>query len=438
MNAKAIVVEGLGKQYRLGAAQKTHDTFQAALIDSLKAPFRRARSVLREQSAFLSDEKFWALQDIAFEVSPGEVVGLIGRNGAGKSTLLKVLSRITKPTAGRAVIYGRVGSLLEVGTGFHPELTGRENTYLNGTILGMKKHEIDRKFDEIVAFAEVEKFINTQVKHYSSGMYLRLAFSVAAHLEPEILLVDEVLAVGDAEFQKKCLGKMGEVAQAGRTILFVSHNMAAVQQLCSRALWIDGGQLQMDDETQAVIEAYLTASRAETTGKPGQADLRERSDRNGSGEARITAVRLMDAQGNISNIATRNQTLTIEFDVEGKIDGGFFFGAFIKSYDGVRIINLLSYDTPNMIMDGLQGSLTVRVSIPRLPLTVGSYWIDVRVMSAYRKPIDHVKDSLTFEVIDDPETSRPADTKNHRGFVIIENNWQIVSERESYHQLRSE
>src|SRR5687767_1190063 len=219
-------------------------------MNGLTAPFQRRR--LRNNRGN-GNETIWALQDVSFEVAPGEVVGIIGRNGAGKSTLLKILSRVSEPTSGRIELYGRVGSLLEVGTGFHPELTGRENIYLNASILGMSHQEVEARFDEIVSFAEVEKFIDTPVKRYSSGMYLRLAFAVAAHLEPEILIIDEVLAVGDASFQKKCLGKMGAVARQGRTVLFVSHNMMAVQSLCSRAIWLDGGRVATEGNVDEVV-----------------------------------------------------------------------------------------------------------------------------------------------------------------------------------------
>ena len=255
----ALRVEGLGKQYRIGKAEAAYRTFRDVLADTISAPFRRAVGLLRGNAAaanYLS-ETIWALRDVSFEVKKGEVVGIIGRNGAGKSTLLKVLSSITEPTTGEVKLYGRVGALLEVGTGFHPELTGRENIYLNGAILGMSRAEIKRKFDEIVAFAEVEKFIDTPVKHYSSGMGLRLGFAVAAHLEPEILIVDEVLAVGDAAFQKKCLGKMGEVAGEGRTVLFVSHNMAAVRNLCKRGVLLDNGQVLIDKDIKSVVEEYV-------------------------------------------------------------------------------------------------------------------------------------------------------------------------------------
>ncbi len=254
MRSPAIRVDRLGKEYLLGARGPAYRTLREAIMGAVAAPWRR----LRRLSGTPGDgETIWALKDVSFEVQPGEVVGIIGRNGAGKTTLLKILSRITEPSEGGAEIRGRVGSLLEVGTGFHPELTGRENIFLSGAILGMTAAATRRRFDEIVAFAEMEAFLDTAVKHYSSGMYTRLAFAVAAHLEPEILLVDEVLAVGDAAFQRKCLGKMGEVVQSGRTILFVSHNMGAVRRLCPRSVWLHGGRLRQIGETEDVVLAYL-------------------------------------------------------------------------------------------------------------------------------------------------------------------------------------
>ncbi len=249
-----IHVEGIGKRYRLGQTIR-HDTLRDAIMHRVR--FKRRSRPADERRV---EEEFWALKDVSFDVAEGEVIGIIGRNGAGKSTLLKILSRITPPTEGRIHLRGRVASLLEVGTGFHPDLSGRENIYLNGAILGMQRQEIKRKFDEIVAFAEVEQFLDTPVKRYSSGMYVRLAFSVAAHLEPQILIVDEVLSVGDAEFQKKCLGKMGEVAKGGRTVLFVSHNMAAVQILTTRAVLLSGGRIVESAETEKVVSTYLKRS----------------------------------------------------------------------------------------------------------------------------------------------------------------------------------
>ena len=253
----AIQAETLGKLYRLGSKFETRLTLREQIYRLALSPVRRFQAVLRGESARISGAEFWALQDVSLSVPFGEVVGVIGRNGAGKSTLLKILSRITEPTHGRAEIHGRVGSLLEVGTGFHSELTGRENIFLSGVILGMTRHEVASQLDAIVAFAEVDKFLDTQIKHFSSGMSLRLAFAVAAHLRPEILLVDEVLAVGDAAFQRKCLGKMSDVAREGRAILFVSHNLEAVQRLCDRCIWLEGGKLRMEGDPADVVRAYL-------------------------------------------------------------------------------------------------------------------------------------------------------------------------------------
>src|SRR5215218_1256656 len=262
MSDIAIKVEGLSKQYLIGEKQEKYKTLRDTIIETATLPYRKLRTLMSgAQSQEVKKEEFWALNSISFEVKQGEVVGVIGRNGAGKSTLLKILSRITEPTSGELRMSGRVASLLEVGTGFHPELTGRENIYLNGAILGMSRAEIKRKFDEIVAFSEVERFLDTPVKRYSSGMYVRLAFAVAAHLEPEILIVDEVLAVGDASFQQKCLGKMRDVSTRDhRTVLFVSHNMAAIQALCQRALWLDDGRVAEDGPTSEVIDYYLEQS----------------------------------------------------------------------------------------------------------------------------------------------------------------------------------
>ena len=267
MSNLAIRCEGLSKRYRIGASLERYKALRDVITDAAAAPFRRLRGASRNGSgnhthvastqAIVDNGYIWALDDVSFEIKPGEVVGIIGRNGAGKSTLLKILSRITKPTSGRAAVYGRVGSLLEVGTGFHPELTGRENIFLNGAILGMRRSEINRKFDEIVAFAEVEKFIDTPVKHYSSGMYMRLAFGVAAHMETEVLIVDEVLAIGDAQFQKKCFQRMSEIGRHGRTILFVSHNMSAVRTICEQALIVDHGRLLARGEVNQTIDQYL-------------------------------------------------------------------------------------------------------------------------------------------------------------------------------------
>jgi lipopolysaccharide transport system ATP-binding protein len=260
MNDIAIDVRGLGKKYRVGQQEQRYRALRDTLADCLRKPLEVLRNSRRQKRG---DDMFWALKDVHFQVRQGEVIGIIGRNGAGKSTLLKIISRITEPTAGRISIRGRIGSLLEVGSGFHPELTGRENIYMNGAILGMRRAEIERKFDEIVEFAEVEKFLDSPVKHYSSGMYMRLAFAVAAHLDPEILVIDEVLAVGDAEFQRKCLGKMGDVARKGRTVLFVSHNLAAVENLCTSAVVLEHGALVYSGPTHSAISKYVS-SRTES------------------------------------------------------------------------------------------------------------------------------------------------------------------------------
>ncbi len=288
MSDVIIRVENLGKQYHIGAMQTAHryKTFRDALSNVVHAPVSLVKSAVGGRPSAPRDDTIWALKDVSFEVKQGEALGIIGRNGAGKSTLLKVLTRITEPTEGQVEIHGRVGSLLEVGTGFHPELTGRENIYLNGAILGMRRAEIDRRFDEIVAFAEIEQFLDTPVKRYSSGMYVRLAFAVAAHLDTEILLVDEVLAVGDMEFQKKCLGKMGEVSNTGRTVFFVSHNMTAILGLCERVLLIDKGEKISDGLPQQVVQEYTVLNLSNAS----IGDLNDPAYHTGSGEIRTVRV----------------------------------------------------------------------------------------------------------------------------------------------------
>lgn len=300
-----IRVSNVGKQYRIGARQEAYATLRDAMARGLRAPLKRLRRNGRRETDIV-----WALKDVSFEVSQGEVLGIIGRNGAGKSTLLKILSRITEPTTGRAELFGRIGSLLEVGTGFHPELTGRENIFLNGAVLGMKRAEIIGKFDEIVAFAEIDKFLDTPVKHYSSGMYMRLAFAVAAHLEPEILLVDEVLAVGDAEFQAKCLGKMGAVATEGRTVLFVSHNMAAIQALCKRVIWFREGQLVEDGESHHLVKNYLSATSSVATERVWN----DFAAAPGNDKVRIHAARVRPLSGLASEPITIQTPFALEFE----------------------------------------------------------------------------------------------------------------------------
>jgi lipopolysaccharide transport system ATP-binding protein len=366
MSNIAIRVENLGKQYRIGRLQQRHDTLRDQLSAFLKSPHKGNGQNQK------SEESIWALKDVSFEINRGEVVGLIGRNGAGKTTLLKVLSRITEPTEGIADLHGRVGSLLEVGTGFHPELTGRENIFLSGAILGMHRAEIDRKFDEIVAFSEIEKFLDTPVKRYSSGMYVRLAFAVAAHLDPEILLVDEVLAVGDTAFQKKCLGKMGDATREGRTVVFVSHNMGAIEGLCSRVFWLDGGSIKSSGLASRIVSEYLIES---TLGDP---NTRIRKNRR-------TDERLVLEQVLIKN--ERNEAKTSFFPGEKLIlEIQFFAGERIeRPYFWLSIANGLGpVCGADMTVDGLcpefigpgEGKLECAIDLPLLApqsftLTVG-------------------------------------------------------------------
>jgi lipopolysaccharide transport system ATP-binding protein len=315
MSETAISVSGLSKRYRLGGKQERHDTLTGALVDLARRPLANLRS-LKSLTTFsdddTEDDTLWALRDVSFDIKSGETVGIIGSNGAGKSTLLKILSRITQPSHGSALVNGRVSSLLEVGTGFHPDLTGRENVFLNGAILGMSRKEIERKFDDIVEFSDVERFIDTPVKRYSSGMTLRLAFSVAAHLEPEILMVDEVLAVGDIRFQKKCLGKMSEVAKTGRTVLYVAHNMPAISRLCQRAILMGRGRVVQDGPVHDVISAYLNSGLG-TSASREWSDLKQAP---GGDIVRLCAVRILDEDGDLADTIDIRRSFRIETEYE--------------------------------------------------------------------------------------------------------------------------
>ncbi|HEX3376290.1 MAG TPA: ABC transporter ATP-binding protein, partial [Candidatus Acidoferrales bacterium] len=382
MSEIAICGVGLGKRYRIGAL--SHQTsLRERITHTMKAPLRWLHSNGRGNSNAPRD--YWALRDVTFDIAKGEVVGLIGRNGAGKSTLLKILSRVTQPTMGRAEIHGRVGSLLEVGTGFHPELTGRENTYLNGAILGMAKKEIERKFDEIVAFAEVANFIDTPIKHYSSGMQMRLAFAVAAHLDPEVLFVDEVLAVGDAQFQKKCLGKMEEVSRQGRTIVLVSHNMGAIGQLCKRCLVLDKGKLILDSTPEEAIAVYVRANVSSTTEGPNHT-----WERSGSQLARITSIELID------NRELPCNSISMGCDLLVKISGsaqkcGMTFTLAIQfiSQNGIPVLYL--YDQFSMFRTGEDGTFLIQVRVPKVLLMPGSYSLHVWIGRAGQETFDYVK-----------------------------------------------
>jgi lipopolysaccharide transport system ATP-binding protein len=374
-----IHAESLSKRYHRGL--QADPGLRHALEAFLRSPFASLRR--------RKEETFWALKDVSLEVKEGEVLGLIGSNGAGKTTLLKILSRITRPTTGWAEIHGRVGSLLEVGTGFHPELTGRENTFLSGAILGMGKREITRKFDEIVAFAEIEKFIDTPVKRYSSGMYVRLAFAVAAHLEPEILLVDEVLAVGDASFQKKCLGKMGDVAKTGRTILFVSHNMTAMRRLASRAMWLEGGQIADTGPTAEVVDHYLqknTDSNLESTWEDEQAAP-------GDDRVRLHSVRVIP-QGSSDDLITVHTPLRIEFTYWNYAPGAVLNVAMIlNNLEEVCVFVSVSDFEPRPT-----GMIRHTVTIPGDFLNVGSHYINVMIVKDASVRVLLQNNVVAFEV----------------------------------------
>ncbi|MCA1601095.1 MAG: ABC transporter ATP-binding protein, partial [Acidobacteria bacterium] len=371
--------EGISKHYRIGNQDmEWYKTLRDTLTNAATFPLRALRSRLQGAQGQGSNgsTSFWALKDVTFEIKPGEIVGLIGHNGAGKSTLLKILSRITDPTEGYVEMYGRLSSLLEVGTGFNAELTGRENILLNGAILGMKRAEIKRKFDEIVAFAEVEKFIDTPVKRYSSGMYLRLAFAVAAHLEPEILLVDEVLAVGDAAFQKKCLGKMGEVAHQGRTVVLVSHNMAAITNLCSRTAVLRAGRLDFFGDTQRAVAEYLEGL---STGYSD--DLAQRADRVGEGRARIQKLTLLNEYGAPKDVIQSGESLTVAMEYlsseEKPLKNAFFEVSVFNQY-GQQLFILSSFLT-GQFFDILPGRGTVYCHVPAFLVTPDIYSTTVNI-----------------------------------------------------------
>ena len=377
-----IRAEGLGKRYRRGVTGPP-ETLRDALTRVIKSPF----SAMRRPS----QEYFWALHDVALEVRHGEVLGLIGRNGAGKTTLLKILSRITRPTTGRAAIHGRVRSLLEVGTGFHGELSGRENTYLSGSILGMGKREIDRKFDEIVAFAEVDKFIDTPVKHYSSGMYVRLAFAVAAHLEPEILLIDEVLAVGDASFQKKCLGKMGDVAKQGRTIVFVSHNMTALRRMCTRAIWLEGGRALNSGDPGKVIDHYLQKNTVATLETVWPDD----TTAPGNERVRLRSVRVIPETDG-SELITVHTPLKIEFTYWNYVPEAILnVSMIVYNIEEICVFNSGPGHAPRPA-----GLIRQTVTIPQDFLNAGSYYINVMIVKDASVGILLQTNAVCFEIVE--------------------------------------
>ncbi len=409
----AITVENLSKRYQLGLM---HAGSIRELVNGVTD-----RLLGRQSAERVDATEFWALRDIDFSVQEGEVVGLVGRNGAGKSTLLKILSRITKPTTGRARIHGRVGSLLEVGTGFHPELTGRENIYLNGTMLGMSTREISRKLDQIIDFSEIEKFIDTPVKRYSSGMYVRLAFAVAAHLEPEVLIVDEVLAVGDSVFQKKCIGKMQEVGTAGRTVLFVSHNMGAVKQLCTRAILLEHGQVVTEGRVTDVVNRYLLgATECDSGGW-----IPEDQVRSGTGEARIRRVQLLGEQGDMATETMLGQRLHVRLDVEvleDIPDAHFEIGVYTE--DGVAVA--VTHRDIDCGADKLPvGNVVVDAEVD-VPLLPGRYRIGAGVYRDSGYTIDALERTVGFEVGRyGKDHARPYRWGAVRGFVRPQSKWTV-------------
>ena len=398
----AVQCERIAKRYRIGTAEPYH-ALRDTLTHALDFPRRALRAMLSGRSplpASGAPRTFWALKDVSFRVGRGEVVGIVGRNGAGKTTLLKILSRITRPTQGEARVYGRVGSLLEVGTGFHPELTGRDNIYLNGAVLGLRKAEIRRKFDDIVAFAEVEAFIDTPVKRYSSGMHMRLAFAVAAHLDPEILFVDEVLAVGDAAFQRKCLGKMSDVSRRGRTILFVSHNMAAVQQLCDRVVWLDEGRVRRDGPAKAVVAEYLHAGMDAELEQTWP--ILETAPGNDFVRLRRVAVTRDDGQP-VSTLAVHDRfALAIEY---WNLAPGarLNISVSVHNQDGTCVLTTPSVTDPHWHGRPFVGGLYRSICrIPAHLLNDGVYRITVLVVRDLAHLVYWHDDAITFEVHDSP------------------------------------
>lgn len=417
----AIRAKNLGKDYWIGGNRERYMTLRDSLTNLVSAPIRRARGMIAGQTGNIAGaaERFWALQDVSFEVQQGEVVGIIGRNGAGKSTLLKILSRITEPSTGYAEVFGRIGSLLEVGTGFHPELSGRENIYLNGAILGMKRSEITRKFDEIVAFAEVERFVDTPVKHYSSGMYLRLAFSVAAHLEPEILLVDEVLAVGDAEFQRKCLGKMSDVSRQGRTVLFVSHNLAAVRNLCTRGILLSHGRVILTGKIEDVVDTYVQQ------GFSSQTSIQfPEGNQPGSDKARIRAARVVVPDNGMIGITT-GFGIEVEYTVHTDVDE---IRAMVLVYNSENVCVFVTGNWESVEVLPSRGHFITSTVIPPYTLNEGRYSINIMLIrnkaSQAAAKADHV---LEFEVIDDVvEKWREGFTRKILGVLRPQFTWKTI------------
>jgi homopolymeric O-antigen transport system ATP-binding protein len=423
MDPSVIHAHGLGKRYVLGRRRAS-----GTLRDSLSgAAARVARAIRRGRTDAPVEEELWALKDISFTVAAGEVVGIIGRNGAGKSTLLKVVSQITEPTEGFVDVTGRIGSLLEVGTGFHEDLTGRENTYLNGAILGMSRAEIDRKFDEIVAFAEVDRFIDTPVKHYSSGMYMRLAFAVAAHLETEILVVDEVLAVGDMQFQKKCLGKMDDIARHGRTVLFISHNMEAIQRLCTRGLLMDRGRLIASGPIADVVAEYRSAEQV--LAEVGRLNARGRT---GTGWATIRDIRLLNRAGEAVAAAPTDGDLVFEIDIEmlhastrGASLRGLVVELVVCSDQGQPLLSLMNVDDDGVELPSAT-RCTVTARLPGPTFIPGRYRMNAFLGVPYLEHVDEIPDAFEFQIVPPEHPWRPYELHITRGIVCRKAQWSCA------------
>ena len=423
MSDIVIKAENLGKKYVIGHQTERggYTALRDVLMQNARTLWSKTKDLATGKPIIQGDtmEEVWALKDVSFEIGRGEAVGIIGRNGAGKSTLLKILSRITEPSTGRVTIKGRVASLLEVGTGFHPELTGRENIYLNGTILGMTRVEIKQKFDEIVAFAEVEKYLDTPVKRYSSGMYVRLAFAVAAHLEPEILVVDEVLAVGDAQFQKKCLGKMGDVAHEGRTVLFVSHNMAAVQQLCQSGMVLNQGKVSFRGDIKNTINQYVQDVKTVQA-----VNLAERRDRRGSQWLKFTKVGLFDTAGNEQRQVISGQDVFIRFYyVSDKVmrDATVNIAFNVRSSQGYLLTNLNSFDVNKSSMN-LYDAGFFQCAWPRFNLRSGSY--DCALFCAVNGDIvDWLQSAFTIQVEDGDFFNTGSIITREQGDILFSYDW---------------
>lgn len=418
-----IEIKGIGKRYNITHQQGGYVALRDIFANILRSPFKFAKHKAKQVIGLTTKEDFWALRDISFNVMPGEVIGIIGANGAGKSTLLKILTGITPPTEGEIIMRGRVASLLEVGTGFHPELTGRENIFLNGAILGMTKKEIASKFDEIVEFSGIGKFLDTPVKRYSSGMYVRLAFSVAAHMEPDILLIDEVLAVGDAEFQKKCLGKMEEVTgKAGRTILFISHNMAAIQRLCHKTVWLEKGKVKEVGETEEVINHYLDESKSRTT----EISWKKETAR-GDEVAVLRSARIVNVHHETIPFATANKKVGVEFTYE-VLESGHVPMPNIHVFTSKGENAFVSVEEFDENL-GTIGMHRATAWIPENLLNEGSYTVGVAISTMIPLRVHaYVQDALSFDVVVDIENSKKMDFNQRLpGVVRPRLVWETIS-----------